>query len=75
MKGVVVRKAGAHTVVIEVTAAFAYPLYGARKVRSRRYLVHDPYDKAQVGQEVEALSCRPLSARKRWMIVSYGAGT
>ncbi|MBI4022356.1 MAG: 30S ribosomal protein S17 [Candidatus Andersenbacteria bacterium] len=75
MKGIVVRRAGDKTVVLETTAVVAHPLYSKKNVRSRRYLVHDAANKAELGQVVTVRHSRPLSARKRWIIVSYGSGT
>jgi len=70
MKGIVIRKSGDKTVVVETTYVTAHPLYRKKMVRTRRFLVHDPQNKAQVGQAVEAKLTRPLSARKRWVLVS-----
>lgn len=75
MKGIVVRRAGDKTVVLETTAVVAHPRYSKKIVRSSRFLVHDAANLAQLGQVVTVRHIRPLSARKRWVIVSYGAGT
>lgn len=74
MNGVVVRRSGDKTVVVETTAVSAHPRYGKHVARTRRYLVHDAQNKAQVGAVVTVRASRPLSARKRWVIVSYGSG-
>lgn len=70
MTGVIVRRAGDKTAVMEVTAVSRHPLYGKKVVRTKRYLVHDPENKAVVGDVVVAAASRPISARKRWVIVS-----
>lgn len=73
MKGVVVSRSGDKTVVLKATVVSRHPLYGKKVVKSRRFLVHDPENKAQVGDEVVVRQSRPLSARKRWIITSYGS--
>jgi small subunit ribosomal protein S17 len=37
------------------------------KIRSK-YLVHDPFDKCQIGDNVIIKSCRPISCRKSFAI-------
>ena len=73
MKGIVVSRSGDKTVVLKATIVSHHPLYGKKVVKSRRFLVHDPKNKAQVGDKIEVKQSRPLSARKRWIIVSYGS--
>lgn len=68
MKGVVVKRSGDKTVKVAVTTVSHHPLYGKKVVTTRRYLVHDPDNKAQVGETVIIREFRPLSARKRWVI-------
>jgi small subunit ribosomal protein S17 len=74
MKGTIVSRAGDKTVVLEATKISRHPLYGKKIVRTRRYLVHDPENKAQVGDVVTVKETRPLSARKRWVLVSKESG-
>jgi small subunit ribosomal protein S17 len=70
MKGIIIRRSGDKTVVVEVTRVSRHPLYGKGIERTRRYLVHDPENKSQVGDAVTVKESRPLSARKRWVIVT-----
>lgn len=69
LHGVVVRKSGAKTVAVEVTRVIRHPLYRKSMKRTKRYLAHDAKDQATVGQTVTIQESRPLSARKRWVIV------
>lgn len=71
MKGVVVKKSGDKTVAVAVTSVKHHGLYGKKIVKTRRFLVHDSENKAQVGDSVTIRSMRPMSARKRWVIESY----
>jgi small subunit ribosomal protein S17 len=72
MKGVIIRRAGDKTAVLEVSRVTRHPQYQKKVVRTRRYLVHDPNNTAKVGETVTVKESRPLSARKRWVIV-YGS--
>lgn len=72
LSGVVVSKSGTKTVAVEVARVAAHPLYGKRIHRTKRYLAHDVSDVVAVGAKVTIRESRPLSARKRWVVVSQG---
>ncbi len=69
MKGVVIKKSGDKTVTVEVTRVSRHSRYGKKTVSTRRWLVHDPDNRAVAGQWVVFRPTRPLSARKRWVVV------
>ncbi len=69
LAGVVVRKSGTKTVAVEVVRVIPHPLYEKRVKRTKRYLAHDGSDSIQVGDRVTIRESRPLSARKRWVVV------
>lgn len=69
-KGKVVSKMGAKSVVVEVTYREQHPVYGKVVIRSKKYHVHDEADTAKVGDVVAIMETRPLSATKRWRIVT-----
>ena len=68
-KGVVVSKMGVKSVVVEVTYREQHPVYGKVIIRRKKYHVHDEADTAKVGDAVQIMETRPLSATKRWRIV------
>ena len=68
LSGTVVRRSGEKTVAVEVVRQMMHPLYGKAIRRTKRYLVHDPENAAQVGSDVEIVETRPLSKRKRWRL-------
>jgi len=70
IEGVVVRRAGDKTVTVEVTAVSRHALYMKKIVTTRRYLVHDPDNKAELGAAVKITESRPLSKRKRWSLLN-----
>lgn len=69
LAGTVVARSGDKTVKVEVVRTSKHALYGKQAAHTKRYLVHDPENKAEVGQAVEIQESRPLSRHKRWTIV------
>jgi len=69
IRGQVIRRSGDKTVAVSVSRVVKHPLYQKRQVRTKTYLVHDPNNAAQVGDAVTIRATRPLSAKKRWIIV------
>jgi small subunit ribosomal protein S17 len=67
--GIVTSAKTPKTITVEVQRTFKHPKYGKFLRRRKRYLVHDEEGKAQVGDEVEIASTRPLSRRKRWRLL------
>lgn len=37
-------------------------------MRHQKYLVHDPDSSLSIGEHIRAIACRPLSARKRFVL-------
>lgn len=69
MQGVVVSKSGDKTVAVSVARTVRHPIYQKKMKQTKRYLVHDPENVAEVGQTVTIQEARRLSARKRWILV------
>ena len=69
-KGTVTSKMGSKSVVVKVEYRELHPLYGKVVVRSKKYHAHDEADTAKVGDKVVIMETRPLSATKRWRIVT-----
>ena len=42
--------------------------------KSKRYMAHDEANVAKAGETVRIQECRPMSRRKRWELVTEGAG-
>ncbi|PKI85187.1 hypothetical protein MVES_000977 [Malassezia vespertilionis] len=66
-----VTKAGlmAKTVTMTVEKVKMHPKLLKTYVRHKKYLVHDPENKLSVGERIRAQACRPLSARKRFVLL------
>jgi len=58
------------TVVVAVESNRRHPVYKKLIRREKKYLAHDEENACRVGDLVEIIEVRPLSARKRWCVVS-----
>jgi small subunit ribosomal protein S17 len=58
------------TAVVRVDRVVVHPKYRKRYKISKKFLVHDPENKAKVGTQVTIKETRPISKTKRWILVS-----
>jgi len=65
--GVVKSNKMTKTVVVEIKRTFRHPLYQKVVHATKRVKAHDEYA-CQVGDEVQIVESRPLSAQKRWVV-------
>ena len=70
LQGVVVSDKMNKTIVVEVETHKRHPKYAKRVKYSSKYYVHDEKNEAKVGDVVTIMGCRPLSALKRFRLVS-----
>ena len=70
LQGVVVSDKMNKTIVVEVETHKRHPKYAKRVKYSNKYYVHDEKNEAKVGDVVTIMGCRPLSATKRFRLVS-----
>lgn len=68
-RGYVVSDKMDKTVVVEVEDRVKHPLYGKVIRRTTKIKAHDEQNTAGVGDLVEIMETRPLSASKRWRLV------
>ena len=68
LTGVVIGTKMAKSAVLRVDRSFRHPMYLKIVKRSKNYLVHDEKG-VGVGDKVTIKETRPLSKRKRWIIV------
>jgi small subunit ribosomal protein S17 len=66
--GVVTSDAMEKSVVVQVQRTTLEKRYKRYVRRSSRFMAHDERDACKVGDTVEIVECRPLSARKRWRV-------
>ena len=68
-EGLVVSDKMDKTVVVEVEDRVKHALYGKVLRRTSRLKVHDEQNDCGVGDRVQIMETRPLSATKRWRVV------
>ena len=66
--GVVVSHASDKTAVVKVDRTVHHDAYRRYIRRSVKFMAHDEKNACKVGDTVEIIECRPLSARKRWRV-------
>ena len=66
--GLVVGKPGRKTIKVKVERLVKHPLYKRVIKRSKGFIAHDEQEICGIGDKVEIVECRPLSARKRWRL-------
>jgi small subunit ribosomal protein S17 len=57
------------TVLVDVQTYRRHALYGRITRHSKRYMVHDETNSANVGDEVRFCLCRPISRHKTWILM------
>ena len=66
--GIVVSDKMDKTIVVAVKRVKTHPIYKKKYTVTRKFKVHDPNNKAKIGEEVTFVECRPLSKEKRWRL-------
>lgn len=68
--GFIVKKADAFTATVNIEVRILHPKYKKIVKRSKKYLVHNPLNRGEVGDKVVIVECRPVSKRKKWRLKS-----
>ena len=69
-RGVVVKAAMKDTVTVAVSRYVKHPKYKKYQTRTKKYLVEDTGNTAQVGDQVTIVACRPLSKLKHFKLAT-----
>ncbi len=69
LEGVVVKRAMKDTVTVQVERYVKHPKYKKYQRQSKKFLVHDPGNTAEIGEKVTIRETRPISKRKRFILV------
>ena len=67
--GVVVSDKMDKTIVVAVKDSVQHPLYKKIMKRTVKFIAHDEKNECGVGDRVEIMETRPISADKRWRLV------
>ncbi len=57
------------TAVVSVERLVRHPLYTRAFKKTSSFAVHDEQNRCQIGDRVKIVECRPISKRKRWLLV------
>ena len=68
--GVVVSDKADKTVVVRVDRIVRHKMYKRYIRKAAKFMAHDERNECALGDLVEIVACRPLSARKRWRVRS-----
>ncbi|MCS7176019.1 MAG: 30S ribosomal protein S17 [Candidatus Kapabacteria bacterium] len=69
MIGRVVSNKANKTIVVTIERDVMHPLYKKTYKRTTKVMAHDEHNQCQIGDLVKVVEWRPLSRRKRWMLV------
>ena len=68
LTGTVSSDKGDKTIVVTVHTRKTHPLYRKQYSVSKKFMAHDEKNEAKVGDKVEIIETRPISARKRFAL-------
>lgn len=68
-RGTVISDKMDKTITVIVETKKTHPLYGKRVKYSKKFKAHDENNEARMGDKVEIMETRPLSATKRFRLV------
>jgi small subunit ribosomal protein S17 len=72
LQGEAVRDARDKTVIVRVERRVMHPVYKKFIMRSKNYAAHDEHNLVKTGQTVRIEESRPISKRKRWIVLAGG---
>jgi small subunit ribosomal protein S17 len=73
MQGTVVSDKGDKTVIVLVERRVMHPVYKKFIRQSKRYAAHDENNQFKTGDNVYIEESRPISKRKRWVVLTDAA--
>lgn len=71
LRGTVVSTKMQDTITVAVERYIKHPKYKKYQRRTKKFLVHDKGNTAQVGEKVDIIETRPISKRKRFALVTH----
>lgn len=70
LQGTVVSDKGDKSVTVLVERRVMHPIYKKYIRLSKKYAAHDELNSLKIGDTTSIIECRPISKRKRWMVMS-----
>ena len=68
--GLVVSDKMDKTIVVAIVDNVKHAKYGKVVKRTKKFYAHDENNECKIGDKVEIMETRPLSAKKRWRLVN-----
>jgi small subunit ribosomal protein S17 len=68
--GVVVSNKMQKSIVVAIERKEKHPMYGKFTKKTTKFMAHDENEECKIGDTVKIMETRPLSANKRWRLVS-----
>ncbi len=75
LTGKVVSDKSDKTITVLVERRIMHPIYKKFIRRTKRFMAHDEDNRYKVGDTVSIIEARPLSRRKRWVVVDGETGS
>jgi small subunit ribosomal protein S17 len=69
LQGVVVSDKSDKTVIVTVERRVMHPVYKKFVTKSKKYAAHDEANAHKIGDVVRIEESRPISKRKRWIVI------
>lgn len=69
LQGVVTSDKADKTIAVKVERQVAHPIYKKYYKQNKKFMAHDESNDAHIGDIVKIRENRPLSARKRWVLI------
>jgi small subunit ribosomal protein S17 len=66
--GIVASNKADKTIIVSVATRKTHPVYRKQYTISKKFMAHDEKNEAQVGDKVEIVETRPMSARKHYKL-------
>ena len=66
MVGFVTSDKNDKTIVVRVETLIKHPLLKKYIRRRKKFMAHDPQNDSKIGDKVQIIEHRPMSARKKW---------
>ena len=70
LRGVVTSDKMEKSIVVRVERRVRHKAYGKIMTTSKKFMAHDEANEFKIGDQVEIIESQPLSARKRWTVIS-----
>lgn len=57
------------TLIVNFISKYSHSIYSKTITRNKKYFVHDENNECSIGDKVLIQECRPLSKKKRWVLL------